>query len=673
MNYEAQVNEILDSAVIQLSTIKPSQWAESSIIMQKPFPGPFRYSKTPYTREIVDCLAPDNPAKVIAVKKGAQIGFSAGVIYPGLGWIIKNNPGNTLLMLGSPDLIEKSMEKIDLMIDSAGLRHLIKPSSQRNRANKSGDTNFKKEFPLGYISLASANNHKAIRQMDVQFIFIDDYAAIKRASKESGSTRKLIEQRAAAYGDRAKIFFISTPEEEQDSNIEEVYLLGDQRRYRVPCPCCGSAIVLDWNIRIDERESAGITWKTDTRGRLITSSVGYICQDCSGFFTDSKKDVLLNEGFWKATAEAAREGNLSYQVSSLYAPPGMYDWVHYVANYMEACPEGAPRKEDLFKAHQNLCLGLCYAATGKAPKANQLQKNIYNYSVGDFPEKLSISQGNGNIMLLTLSCDLNGKEDDARLDWEVVGWSENGCAYSMEHGSIGTFVPREGDSEKKEDRVHWTYKEETGSISVWPELTKIVERIYETGTGRRMGHGIVGIDSGHFTQYVYNYVEYLRGRGHNAVALKGKDRDKFVKKEADMKSFVYGKEKPYLYLVNVNHVKDILARLMELKYNKANDVSQPTGFMNYPIPSGGKYLFENFFKHYESEHKIIQKDNGDGLGSESRWEKVTTIAQNHFWDIRVYGLTLVDIFVAEFGNAMGIKNCEWVDYVSALLGKVRRN
>lgn len=666
MSYQNQVLDILETSRIHVSNIKPSNWAEQNIIMPKPFPGPFRYDKTPYTRDIIDCLAPDHPAKIVAVKKGAQIGFSAGVIYPGIGWIIKNNPGNTLLMLGAPDLIEKSMEKIDLMIDSAGLRLLIKPSVNRNRANKSGDTNFKKEFAGGYISLGSANNHKAIRQVDIQYIFIDDYEAMKRASKESGSTRKLIEQRAAAYGDKAKIFFISTPELEHNSNIEEAFLLGDQRRYMIPCPCCGSAIFLDWNIRIDEKESGGITWKTDTRGRLIADSVGYICQDCAGFFNDSKKDRLLNEGYWKAFAEQSRPGTLSFGISSLYAPPGMYDWKHYVANYIEACPEGKPRNESAFKSHVNLCLGLCYAASGEAPKANQLQKNIFNYEVGQVPEKLSESHGNGKIVLLTFACDLNGVEEDARLDWEVLAWAENGCNYSVEVGSIGTFVPREGAKKYKEDRVKWSY-EHNQSNSVWPELTKLLERVYETGTGRRMKVFIGGIDTGHYTTLAYTYVDYARGRGINLVALKGKDHDKYISFNADVKSFQYGRERTNLFLVNVNLVKDRLADFMKLRYDKGNDDSQPAGFMNYPTPSGGKYLFENFFKHYESEHKVIENDNGEGVAS--RWEKVTTISQNHFWDVRVYGLALKDIVVDAVGKAAGIKKFEWSDYVNALLGR----
>jgi phage terminase large subunit GpA-like protein len=76
-----QIFDILESSRIHLSSIKPSDWTEKNMIMQKPFPGPFRYSRTPYTREIIDCLAPDHPAKIISIMKGAQVGFSSVALY----------------------------------------------------------------------------------------------------------------------------------------------------------------------------------------------------------------------------------------------------------------------------------------------------------------------------------------------------------------------------------------------------------------------------------------------------------------------------------------------------------------------------------------------------------------------------------------------------------------
>ena len=79
-------------------------------------------------------------------------------------------------------------------------------------------------------------------------------------------------------------------------------------------------------------------------------------------------------------------------------------------------------------------------------------------------------------------------------------------------------------------------------------------------------------------------------------------------------SFKQGKERIDLYLVDVNYVKDTLAQLMKLKWNPAHDPKQPNGFMNYPIPANGLYIYDNFFAHYEAEHRIADNKDGNVVG-----------------------------------------------------------
>lgn len=672
-DYTQQLNEILDAGLFQFSTIKPSEWAEQNRVMDSsvsPFPGPFSFNVNPYTREIVDCLSPDHPALIVAIKKGAQIGFSASVIENGVGWIISQNPGNILFLTGHSDLSEEAMTKIDQMIDSCGIRHLIRANVQRAKSMKTGDTNLKKEFPGGSLVAGSATNHKLLRQRSVRYGFIDDFDAAKNQSKQSGSTMKMIEQRFAAYADKMKLLYISTPELKETSNIEPVYLLGDQRKYNIPCPCCAAYISLEWSVTIegtDGKEVGGITWKTDSAGRLITDSVGYICQKCGGFFTDRNKYELNLHGMWVPTAEPSKPGYYSYHISSLYAPAGMYNWTHYVNDYLQACPPGQPRKEDLYKAFVNLVLGETYEQTGEAPKANELQKNIRNYEIGIIPEKLSERDGNGKIVLLTCAADLNGTEDDARLDYEVVGWSETGSSYSITHGSIGTFVPRENSMKVKEDRERWTYHHGKPN-SVWPMLREVLNTKYRTDTGRNMQIFISGVDCGHYTTHAYTFVDKPNINAGVVVGLKGDKEGKYRKFGIDTPAFKPAKERANLYLVEVNQVKDELSSLIKLNWDPHNDQTQPSWFMNYPTPSKGLYLFNNYFSHYEGEHRVVEAKDGEALAA--RWVKKTSAHQNHFWDVRVYNVTLREILVSLVCKELKIQNYSWRDYVDVVLGKV---
>ena len=207
-NYLSELISIVESANVKISDIKPSDWYEANRYMTadvSPIPGMFSYENSPYTREIVDCLMPSHPARNVAVMKGAQIGFSSSVIEPGIGWIISQNPGNILFLVGHEGLISDANKKVDRMIDSTKIRKLIKSTSGRSRNTKSGDTDKMKEFPDGYMKLGIAN-HKELSNISMQYGFIDDFESMKNETKESGSTFELIQARFRAFSKKKKLF-----------------------------------------------------------------------------------------------------------------------------------------------------------------------------------------------------------------------------------------------------------------------------------------------------------------------------------------------------------------------------------------------------------------------------------------------------------------------------------
>lgn len=666
-DYENDLTEILECARYLLSDTSPSAWNEANRFLSSDvsaYPGKLNYDLTPYAREIVNCCSPNHPARIIAIMKGAQIGFSTTVIEAAIGWIISQSPGNILFLTGHSDLAEEAMSgKIDQMIDSCGLRPLIRPNVLRKKNSRTGDTNKSKEFPGGSLVAGSASNHKLLRQRSCKYGFVDDFDAAKTVSKESGSTTKMIEQRFAAYANKMKLYYISTPELKLTSNIEPVFEKGDQRRYFVPCPCCAVPIALFWEVesKLDPNKKAGIYWELDENNKLIDDSVGYICQECGEFFTDQHKYEMNLAGEWRPTAVPSEPGYYSYHLSSLYAPPGMYGWLHYVRQYLEACPPGGKVKEKLLQTFKNLCLGETYEPVGESPKANQLQMNIRNYDVRTIPEKKSIDDGNGRIVLVTLAADLNGVVDDARLDYEVVAWAESGASYSVVVGSIGTFVPRENSLKNKKDRERWSYDLKQPN-SVWPEFNKVIDAVYETDNGKKMKVMITGVDTGHYNAYAYPFID---SSNFHVVGLKGDKEDKFIQYGVDVANFKHARERNNLYIVQVNQLKDKLSALMSLRWDESYE--QPPEFMNYPQPSGGLYLFSNYFSHFEAEHRVVESKDGKTIAS--RWVKKTSTSQNHFWDVRIYNMVLKDIIVDNVGKAAKIKGFGWQDYAAAMTGK----
>jgi len=666
MDYLDQAIELLNSHNHLLTRLLPSEWTEMHRTMstdQSPFPGKFSYDRTPYLIEPVNCLSPDNDARIISVMKGAQIGFSTGVIESGIGYIISQQPGNIMFLTGHGDLSEEAVTgKIDPMIDSCGLRPLIRPNALRKRNSRTGDTSKSKEFPGGKLIAGSATNHKLLRQRSIQYGFIDDFDAAPKSSKESGDTRTMIEGRFAAYLLKMKLYYISTPEVKQTSNIEPVYLLGDQRKYHVPCPCCGDFIYLDWKIKVDDKEVGGITWKVDDHGRLIDGSVGYVCQSCSGFFNDQKKYEMNLAGIWKPTAEPSEPGMRSYHIPSLYAPPGMYDWEHYVRKWIGMHPKNGSVNLQEKKAFYNTVLGRTWEERGETPKANKLQLNQRNYEIGVIPSALSVKDGNGQVVLITCGCDLNGKEDDARLDYEITAWTENGSSYSVQHGSIGTFVPREGNGGV--DRERFTYRMGYKN-SVWPLFEEILKTPLQTDEGETMPILFTGVDCGFHTQYAYAFID---GTPVTCVGLKGKGVDKSRRIDADTLSFKPAKERNNLYLVEVNQIKDELAQRMKLVWDERDEIGQPYGFMNFPDSGKGLYGFKNFFSHFESEQRTIESDS-QGKETSILWKKTHPTAQNHLWDCHVYNMALKDIAMVVMCKDSKLKYYDWKTYCDIVLGR----
>lgn len=651
--------DIIESSRVKLSNIKPSDWVEKNRNMTldvSPIPGKFSYRNSPYTREIIDCLSPDHPARKVGVMKGAQVGFSTGVIEGGIGWIISQNPGNILFLVGHEDLVKDAGTKIDRMIDNSGIRHLIKSTSLRARNVKSGDTDSMKEFPNGYLKLGIAN-HKVLRNISMMYGFIDDYESMKSSSEQSGSTKELIEQRFAAYAEKMKLFYISTPELEETSNINEVYLMGDQRKYHVKCPCCDEYIRFEWRIKseINPTEDAGMFWELDENNELIPGSVGYVCYKCGGFFDDSEKANLIRGGKWIPTAKPKEPGFYSYHISALYASTFMFTWEHYVRKYIEANPIGGHPDEGKNKTFQNLVLGYPYKKSGTSIKASQLMSNIREYKIGVIPEKLSMSDGNGRIVLLTLGSDMNGLLDDARLDYEIVAHSESGSTYSIMHGSIGTFINKDRG---KTDREKLTYRHNAPN-SVWNKFKEVITQKFQTDTGRNMQVFISGLDCGYLKEHA---LEFLDTTSLFVVGLKGKGEDKYINKLADMKTFHNSKERPNdLYLVETNYTKDILASHMGLMWDSSWQESQPANFMNFPLPSDGKYMHKNYFRHFEAEEKVLDK-NGNFI-----WQKKSSAHQNHMFDCRLYAHVVRDIMLDRVFKEVKMKNGTWNDYVELIL------
>lgn len=660
----------------QISNLTPVEWAEKNRILTKditPWPGKMSYKRTPYLKEIANSIMPTDPAQIISIMKGSQVGFSIGGIFTDMGWVIAESPSNMLFVVNDDDGLRRAMQgPVDQMINSSGIGHLIKAQNVRSGRNqKTGDTIKGKSFPGGNLYTWSGQSIGKLSQISVKYGFYDEVERYKLADKNSGHFFSMIDKRHRAFSDSKKLFFISTPEIKQTSRIEPLYLKGDQRKYHIPCKCCGDMIHLEWHIDVGHsNKKCGVIFDRDEYGNLIKESVLYRCQKCGGEWSQTHVYDCYDDdlGQWTATAKPIDDKYKSYHISALYAPAGMDDWRVLAQRWCEIHPINGAIKIDELKTFINQDLGQTWEERSKEININNFAKNTSNYDIGVVPVMLSEEHGNGMVIMLTCAVDLNGEIDDGRLDYEVRAWCENESSYSITHGSIGTFQRSSNirskqsnkQLEKEKGRIKWTYKHGHENC-IWDEFYKTVMTVsYPTDNGKKMPLAFIGIDTGFATKQAMSFVNKHYPK---TFGLKGPSDNKFTKFDSDKVLFRKSKETANLYLPEINKIKDNLTKKIEqLTWSDDYEISQPDGFMNFPNPSGEKYTMKHYFSHFEGEKREIEMNqHADAIAS--RWVKKHSSSVNHFWDCAVYQEAVKEIVTDMVCRAAKIP-VNWKNFVS---------
>ena len=643
----------IHSSIFDYKPLKklPSEWASENIYFTKAesrFAGFLKYDITPYAIEIIDNFSPTSPVEMFALMKCSQMGGTATILIPAICYIISENPSNTMFLSGNETLVKDTIrDRLDPVIMNSGLSGLIRPSVVKKKNQKSGDTDSKKEFAGGSLT-SIAYNPRKLRFYSVKNIIADEFDDAPRFDKKEGSIRSLLETRAKSFGTQKKIGYISTPTIKGASNIEEVFLEGDQRKWNWNCPHCKTYIPIEWSIKKEDGSISGIKWELDKNNELIKSSVHYECQNCGGKIYEKDKLKLNQGGKWIPTAKPKKENYRSYQFNAICLPPGFDSWIDLVYQWLDAVPIDGPINDDKFKVFLNSQLGQVWEEKGKALRINELmENNMRSYEIGVVPDKTCESDGNGKIVLITLACDLGGVMDennqDVRLDWEIVAHSSTGVTYSINHGSIGTFKRTRKrtneDKENESNREKWTYDFGQRN-SVWGELKKIINSNLSSQSGDVYNIDISVIDTGHFTKLAYNFINSVTDS--IIVGVKGYSDEDYRKLSKDTPIIKRSMEmQGKLYLLQVNQIKDMLASNIKLRMGM--DGFQPSGFMNYPMSSGGKYTMKSYFTHFESESRMPVLKNDVEIGF--AWKKKNSSVENHFFDVAVYTISAREIFI----------------------------
>ena len=526
-----------------------SQWSDMYRMLSSKAsaePGPWRTDRTPYLKEIMDCMSANNTTQKVVFMAGAQLGKTEAINNV-VGYMIAQAPGPALFVQPTIEMAKRlSKQRLESLINETPcLAERIGPARSRD----SGNTMFSKEYPGGILLLTGANSATGLRSAPCRWVLLDEVDAFPSDVDGEGDPCALAERRASTFS-RRKIILTSTPTVKDMSRIETEYLASDQRRFFVPCPHCDHKQWLQWK---------NLQWRDGD-----PKTTAYVCESCGAHIPEHFKSEMLRKGEWRATATSEDPRTVGFHLSSLYSPLGWKSWEEIVIEFLRS-KNDAP----LLKTFVNTILGETWEEeVGAKLGADGLAERAEFYPASEIPRGASI---------VTAGVDVQ----DNRVAVGIYAWGGGEECWLISHGEV--------------------YGDPAGS-KLWEQVDDLVLRDYPVEGGGTTRISAIGIDSGgHYTSEVYTYARSRRGDG--VFALKGQSVrnkppiGKPSKVDISYKGKVL-KNSAEVFPVGTDTIKATL--FGRLKHNEPGP-----GYIHFHAEAGHEY-----FKQLTAERQVVRYVKG---------------------------------------------------------------
>src|SRR5579871_1025564 len=552
-----------------------SQWADKYRKLSQRAssePGPWRTDRTPYLREIMDCLSPSSTLERVVFMKGAQIGGTeCGNNW--IGYVVHQAPGPMMAVQPTVEMAKRnSKQRIDPLIEESDvLRKLV----QSPRSRDSGNTVLSKEFPGGVLVMTGANSAVGLRSMAARYLFLDEVDGYPGDVEGEGDPVNLAAARTRTFA-RRKIFLVSTPKITGMSRIEAAFEESDKRFYWVPCPVCREFQTLKF---------AQLRWPKGQTERAV-----YVCEHCGQEIQNHHKQSMLACGEWRKGAVGDGK-TAGFHLSSLYSPVGWFSWGDAAKQF-----EQAQKNPALLQVFVNTVLGETWTLLGEAPEWQKLYDRREPYKVGTVPR---------GGLFLTAGADV--QKD--RIEVEITAWGRGKESWSVDYRVF------EGD---------------TSRLAMWEKLTALLSETFPTASGLELPILHLAVDSGFATIEVY---QWARRQGGRVLVIKGDSRTPALLGAASPVDVgplgARIKRGIRVWPVNSSMAKEELYRWLRLERPTDEDLEEgvpfPAGYCHFP-----KYS-EEYFKQLTAEQLVTKLVKGY---RRHEWQKMRE--RNEALDCRVY-------------------------------------
>jgi len=439
-----------------------SQWAEANLVLPRGVsarPGPLKLNT--WQKQLVDAVAHED-TRTAVLMLASQVGKSlAGDVL--VAHMMAQSPGPALLVHPtSAKAADFVRTRLDPIIRATPVLRNIVGGGRKG----GGDALGHKLYPGGSLALGSSFRPDDLAARAIEFLFLDEVDRFAESAGREGDPVELAVKRTHTYSATRKVIVSSTPTHGQ-SRIAAWFDQGDQRRYMVPCPECGT---FDW-LRLDN-----LKWD---QGRFDTARLR--CSSCKHGMGNRERIEALDLGEWRATADSASPGLISFHGTVLLSDFVTLSEIAETAERAETNPE----KRRVF---QNTSAAEPYRADeGEPLDASTLAERAEPVRAPFSADSAFVSAG----------VDVQSN----RLEVTFLGQhAKNNISTVLNHLKIM------GD---------------TSGHAVWQALDEVLGAPWPLADGRVLPTEITGVDSGFNTELVAQFCAAQQAKGRRVVAVKG--------------------------------------------------------------------------------------------------------------------------------------------------------
>ena len=422
-------------------------------------PGLWNNARAPHLIAPMDRLSPTSPTERVVLKFSSQSGKSECLLNF-IGFVVDLDPGPVLCIQPNVTPMGEAFSKDrvkPMWRDSPSLAAKIGLAKGRTSAQ----TITHMVFPSGHLTIAGANSPAGLASRPIRYLLCDELDRWE-ITKE-GDPLLLARKRLQTFRARrtAKELIVSSPTYDDLGICAEYDRCGQRWEWHLACQHCG----VRQFPRLKHFHHDG-----------DPKSLRYVCEACGAEHPLVEADAVKASGAWVCVQDGP-EDSIGYWFNQWASP--FARWDDTLQEWLDAGTDPARRQ-----AVTNTVFAEPWEGEGE-----KVEPSLLSQRAEDWGE--SVPDG---IIAITMGCDVQGD----RLEVETVGWGRGWESWSLSYDVLPG---------------------EPTAPEVWDDLLALYRQPWTRADGQTLRPLVLCVDSGAYTQHVYQFVRGARDKG--VIPIKG--------------------------------------------------------------------------------------------------------------------------------------------------------